>query len=295
MPTITIPRYFENVCHANLVHLDTFSSVLYNQSVDQEQVAVCITKSMFAIILKGKKNIHTEQGDIEIASGDMFFAQRGTYLLSERMNVDGEYRSLIFFMDDKYLQSFVSRNPDLIGMSKNIMPNGGIYKITSYPLINTWAESVLPVFLSDYTNRKELLKVKTEELLQLLINTDEKQHLIDFLHTFLHPEKLDLKRYMEENFILPLTIDDFAKQTGRSLTSFKNDFKEIFSLPPKQWINTRRLDRAHNLIANSNCTVTEVCYDVGFQNISHFIQLFSKRFGVTPKKLQQDSRGKFIN
>ncbi len=293
MPVVTMPRYFEKICSANVVQLDTLSSVLYNQSTDQEKVAVCVTKSMFAIILKGKKIIHTEQGDIGFSSGEMFFAQRGAYLLSERMNVDGEYRSLIFFMDDEYLKSFVSRNPDLIGMSKKAChDNGGIYKITSYPLINTWTESVLPVFLSNYTNRKELLKVKTEELLQLLINTDEKQRLIDFLHTFLHPEKLDLERFMEENFVLPLTIDEFAKQTGRSLTSFKKDFKEIFALPPKQWINSRRLDRAHTLIANSNNNVTEVCYDVGFQNISHFIQLFSKRFGVTPKKLQQDSRGR---
>lgn len=291
MPLVTLPRYFENVRSCNMVQIDSLSSVLYNQSVDQERVAVCITKSMFAIILKGRKIIHTEHGDIEIASGDMFFAQRGAYLLSERMNVDGEYRSLIFFIDDTYLQGFASRNPDLTGRYRNSLPdNVGIYKITSYPLISTWTESVLPVFLSQYTNRKDLLKVKIEELLLLLINTDEKRLFVNFLHSFLHPEKLNLEHYMAENFVLPLTLDEFAKQTGRCLTTFKQEFKTVFALPPKQWINTKRLERAHNLLTNTENTVTEVCYDVGFENISHFIRLFSKRYGVTPKKLQQDSR-----
>jgi AraC-like DNA-binding protein len=105
----------------------------------------------------------------------------------------------------------------------------------------------------------------------------------------LHPQKRDLEVYMLENFTLPLTLDGFAKQTGRSLTTFKQDFKSVFSLPPKQWINERRLERAYNQLINTENTVSQICYDAGFENLSHFIQLFGKRYGLTPKKLQQKS------
>lgn len=287
MPIITLPDYFKSISSANLVKLDTFSSVLYNQSIDQDRLDVCITSSMFAIVLKGRKIIHTERGDIEIGSGDMFFAQRGSYLLSERMNVDGQYRSLIFFIDDSFLHGFAQKNREMIDRYKETLKdNVGIYTVTLYPLLGTWVESVLPVFLSKYENRNELLKVKLEELLQLLINTDKSHQFLNFLHSFQNPEKRNLQQYMMENFILPLTLDEFARQTGRSLTTFKQDFKKVFTIPPKQWINDKRLERARNLLTNTSKSVTEVCYDVGFENISHFIQIFHKRYGVTPKKLQ---------
>lgn len=288
MAVVTLPRYFDNAVFADIVHLDTCSSVFYNQSIEQERVSVCITKSMFALILKGRKVIHTECGDITISSGEMFFAQRGAYLLSERMNVDGEYQSLIFFIDDTYLQEFTIRNRELIVRSKNSeQVHSGIYKIEKYPLLSMWADSVLPVFHSDYSNRKQILNVKLEELLQLLINTEEKDQFLDFLNAFQFPKKRDLKMYMEENFMLSLTLEEFAMQSGRSLTAFKLEFKEVFTLPPKKWINAKRLERAHMLLSNTEMTVTDVCYETGFENISHFIKLFCERYGVTPKKLQK--------
>jgi AraC-like DNA-binding protein len=154
-----------------------------------------------------------------------------------------------------------------------------------------WVESMLPIFHSDYSNRKQILNVKLEELLQLLINTEKKDQLIDFLYAFQYPKKWNLKMYMEENFMVSLTLEEFATQSGRSLTAFKNEFKEIFNLPPKKWINAKRLERAHMLLSNTEMTVTDVCYETGFENISHFIKLFSERYGVTPKKLQMDIDG----
>jgi AraC-like DNA-binding protein len=292
MAVVTLPRYFDKAVTTDVVHLDTCSSVFYNQSIEQERVSVCITKSMFAIILKGKKVIHTECGDISISSGEMFFAQRGAYLLSERMNVDGEYQSLIFFIDDTYLHKFTNRNRDLIVRSKNSeQVHSGIYKIAKYPLLSLWIDSVLPVFHSDYSNRKQILNVKLEELLQLLITTEKRDQFIDFLYAFQYPKKRDLKMYMHENFILSLTLEEFAMQSGRSLTAFKKEFNEIFELSPKKWINAMRLERAHMLLSNTEMTVTDVCYETGFENISHFIKLFSERYGVTPKKLQMEING----
>jgi AraC-like DNA-binding protein len=293
MAVVTLPRYFEKAVSTDIVHLDRCSSVFYNQSIKQEKVSVCITKSMFAIILKGRKIIHTECGDISISSREMFFAQRGAYLLSERMNIDGEYQSLIFFIDDTYLQEFTIRNRELIVRSKSSQQvHSGIYKIAKSPLLSMWVDSVLPVFHSDYSNRKQILNAKLEELLQLLMNTEKRDQLVDFLYAFQYPKKRNLKMYMEENFMFSLTLEEFAMQSGRSLTAFKKEFKEVFKLSsPKKWINAKRLERAHMLLSNTEMTVTDVCYETGFENISHFIKLFSERYGMTPKKLQMDING----
>jgi AraC-like DNA-binding protein len=275
-----------------MVDISTVASVLHNQSIDQERVAVCITRSMFAMILNGKKTIHTGKGDIEIGAGEMFFAQRGAYLLSERISIENEYRSLIFFFDDHYIRQFALRHVSLLNAHKpQDRTAHGIYKIEKYPLISHWADSVLPVYETAYQNRNQLLSVKVEELMLLLINSNQRDHFTGFLQSVLHSDKLNLEHFMTENFTLPLTLDEFAKQTGRSLTRFKQDFKAIFSLPPRQWINAQRLERAYTLLVNTNSSVSEICYECGFENLSHFIQLFSKLYGCTPKKLQQKKGG----
>jgi AraC family transcriptional regulator, exoenzyme S synthesis regulatory protein ExsA len=288
----TLPHFFKKYHPENLVDISTVASVLHNQSFDQERVAVCITRSMFAMILNGKKIIHTAKGDIEIGAGEMFFAQRGSYLLSERISTESEYRSMIFFFDDRYIHQFALRHASLLSVKPPLDSNAdGIYKIEKYPLIQHWADSVLPVYEAEYQNRNELLRVKIEELMLLLINSRQRDQFIRFLQSVQHSDTLNLEHYMTENFTLPLTLDEFAKQTGRSLTRFKQDFKAIFALPPRQWIIAQRLVRAHTLLVNTHSSVTEICYECGFENLSHFIQLFSKHYGVTPKKFQQREPG----
>ncbi|HMA64303.1 MAG TPA: AraC family transcriptional regulator [Chitinispirillaceae bacterium] len=292
MSAYTLPHYFKKYHPENMVDISSVASVLHNQSVDQECVSVCITRSMFAMILNGKKIIHTTKGDIKIGAGEMFFAQRGTYLLSERMSIDNDYSSMIFFFDDRYIHQFARRYASLLNAQQPYdRTMHGIYKIEKFPLMHHWAESVLPVYETEYQNRNELLRVKIEELMLLLINSAQRDQFIAFLQSVLNSETLNLELYMTENFTLPLTLDEFAKQTGRSLTRFKQDFKTIFTLPPKQWINAQRLERAHTLLVNTNCSVSEICYECGFENLSHFIQLFSKHYGITPKKLQQREFG----
>lgn len=287
MSVYTLPHYFKKFHPENVVDIASVASVMHNQSDNQERVDVCITRSMFVIILNGKKIIHTAKGDIEIGAGEMFFAQRGAYLLSERRSIDNEYCSMIFFFDDRFVHQFASRHASLLGTKKLPGLNEyGIYKVEKYPLLQLWADSVLPVYDTAYQNRNELLRVKIEELMLLLINSAQRDQFIRFLQSALHSDTLNLELYMTEYFTLPLTLDEFAKQTGRSLTRFKNDFKSIFKCSPGQWIISQRLERAHTLIVNTDSSVSEICYECGFENFSHFIQLFSKRYGITPKKLQ---------
>jgi AraC-like DNA-binding protein len=81
-----------------------------------------------------------------------------------------------------------------------------------------------------------------------------------------------------------LSSADMANFTGRSLAAFKRDFKKLSSLSPQKWIIRKRLEVAQLKIKNENRKVSEVCFEVGFKNLSHFSRVYKETFGVAPTK-----------
>ena len=70
--------------------------------------------------------------------------------------------------------------------------------------------------------------------------------------------------------------------TGRSLSTFKRDFKKCSALSPREWLIRRRLEAAHGLIRKGGRKVSEICFEVGFKNLSHFSKIYKIAYGVPP-------------
>ena len=87
---------------------------------------------------------------------------------------------------------------------------------------------------------------------------------------------------MLENFLYNLKIEEFAKISGRSLSSFKRDFQNIYNTTPSKWIKSKRLEYAKQLLVESDLNINQICYDSGFINSSHFIKSFKKKYQVSP-------------
>lgn len=56
---------------------------------------------------------------------------------------------------------------------------------------------------------------------------------------------------MNKNFSKDMTLGDFAHYTGRSLSTFKRDFKDVFNETPHEWIKNKKLDEAYKLITKN--------------------------------------------
>jgi AraC-like DNA-binding protein len=81
-----------------------------------------------------------------------------------------------------------------------------------------------------------------------------------------------------------LSAEDMANFTGRSLAAFKRDFRKISNLSPRKWLIQKRLEVAQMKIKNENRKVSEVCFEVGFKDLSHFSKAYKKAFGTAPTK-----------
>ena len=96
-------------------------------------------------------------------------------------------------------------------------------------------------------------------------------------------QKRSIKKFMEENYLNNLNINDYALLTGRSISTFNREFKSLYGTTPKKWLITKRLNKSHEILKNTNLNVTEVSMEVGYENVSHFIDAYKKTYGITPK------------
>ena len=150
------------------------------------------------------------------------------------------------------------------------------------PDIKSLFESILPYFDSGIKPSEELLKLKMIEGTYVLLNTDK--NLYASLFDFVDPWKIDIIDYLNENYMCDFSMEEIASYTGRSLATFKRDFAKISDLTPQKWIIRRRLEAAHELIRKGRKKVSEVCFDVGFKNLSHFSKVYKETYGVAPTK-----------
>ncbi|MEO0338911.1 MAG: AraC family transcriptional regulator, partial [Bacteroidota bacterium] len=127
-----------------------------------------------------------------------------------------------------------------------------------------------------------LLKMKTFELLFHLTQINP-----NIIHQLLPEQdpKMDLVKIMETHFTKNLKLEEFAHLSGRSLSTFKRDFKKTFSMTPAQWLKKRRLEHARLLLKKTKRKPTEVYLSVGFEDYSHFSRAFKGHFGQLPSEV----------
>ena len=180
-----------------------------------------------------------------------------------------QFKAVFLMFTDKFLRNFYCR------LDKESLPENArrskvsLYRLPSdRPDIVSLFESMTPYFNSGIRPTDELLELKMTEGLYVLLNTDK--NLYASLFDFADPWKIDIMDFMEQNYMNDLTLAEMANYTGRSLATFKRDFNKVSDLSPQKWVIRRRLEAAHALILSGTRKVTDVCYRVGFKNLSHF-------------------------
>tara|TARA_R110002049_G_scaffold290103_3_gene473382 strand:- start:2453 stop:3325 length:873 start_codon:yes stop_codon:yes gene_type:complete len=94
--------------------------------------------------------------------------------------------------------------------------------------------------------------------------------------------------YVKANFKEEITLDEIANLVSMTVPSFCRYFKKITNKTFIQFTNEYRLVHASKLLAEQNITITEVCYESGFNNFSHFNKSFKNFTGQNPSKYRNE-------
>jgi len=134
-----------------------------------------------------------------------------------------------------------------------------------------------------------LVRLKLKELVVSVLTSGRNQELAAHFRRIGASDSPPIREIMEANFRYNLSLDEYAKLCHRSLSSFKREFQAHFHESPGKWLLRRRLDHAANLLRHSPMNITEIAFESGFVDVSHFSRVFKARFALPPMAYRQES------
>ena len=91
-----------------------------------------------------------------------------------------------------------------------------------------------------------------------------------------------------------INIDDYAQKLHMSACWFIKNFKQIMGITPMQYIVSKRIGIAKNLLISSNLSLSEISDNIGYDNPLYFSRLFKNHSGVTPSEYRKQFKDKKI-
>jgi AraC family transcriptional regulator, exoenzyme S synthesis regulatory protein ExsA len=232
-------------------------------------------------VLSGKNLLRAAGETWEIGPGDTIFLKKGAGFLRHQGNE--AICLFMFFIPDAFVRVVLRELArDLPAQSPSVEPRGMAIRVKDDAGVSAFLQS-MTVFFSDRGTPPELLlKLKLKELIASIVVSQSNPGLSTYLHQVANSELPSIPTIMEANCCHNLSIEAFAKLCGRSLSSFKREFREQYGTSPGRWLLDRRLECSAHLLTTTHMSVTEIVFECGFEQPSHFSRTFKEKFGQSP-------------
>ncbi len=100
------------------------------------------------------------------------------------------------------------------------------------------------------------------------------------------------KIIMADNFSNGITPQQVATEVNMSYSWFRRIFKQYTGFAPIIYMQELRINKAKELLTNTQMMIKEIAYDLGFNKTEYFYSLFKKRTGYTPNQYREFTQGK---
>ena len=99
--------------------------------------------------------------------------------------------------------------------------------------------------------------------------------------------------YLTEHYSEDFSMADVAARLGMTESSFSRYFRRATGNNFTDFVNRLRINRACQLLMETDRYITNVCYDVGFNNVANFNRRFLQLKGMTPKEFRHQAEARF--
>lgn len=293
---VNIPNDFQNHKLYDSIKADEMTLLNYKSYSAKQKVYAFNDTNLLIFILKGQKVVYCADKKFTGKSGDLVFIKKGNYIMNQIADLEeGRYECMIACLNDGLLEQFYNQYQDFIHRAYaqgEISVHQFKQKISVF--LQKEIESLLMYFINPNQYPEEIIKLKFYEIfLNMISQGSAPRGLLNYFQELSQNNSMCFKRFMEENFDRPYSVKQFAEAAGKSLTSFKKCFKDEFDDTPKRWVNMKRLQKACSILMTTDYNITETCYLVGFEDLSYFIRLFKKSYGLSPSEYRNHKQGPY--
>lgn len=95
---------------------------------------------------------------------------------------------------------------------------------------------------------------------------------------------------MRERLDAAFSLGEMAKVAFMSPFHFNRAFRNLTGVPPLRYLGAIRLEAAKRLLLTTDMSVTDVCFEVGYQSLGSFVRRFTELVGLSPSRLRDPRR-----
>ncbi len=232
-------------------------------------------------VYSGEMVLDNGRERIRVGKGECVFIPRDHHITMYKRPCEGERYCGIFMMfTRRFLREMYGKSEFRKVSAATPKLAAEVAKLPKTVELASLFASMTPYFDPEVKPKEDLMNLKLQEGLLALLHIDER--FAPTLFDFNEPWKIDIMEFMNENYMYEFSMEELAHYTGRSLATFKRDFKKISDLTPEKWLIRKRLEAAYAMMKNGGKKVVDVYAEVGFKNPSHFSTAFKKQYGVSP-------------
>jgi len=277
MKTITLPDELNLSSSKSIVVYD------YESITEISKQQILLNKNTFSFLQEGTKEVFFDNSAFAIDNSQFLLMKSGHCLMTEKLSNDSEhYRSVLFFFSDEEVFKFLRKFKLETSNSKNLHST---YSFKYDSFIKRFVESLIDISKLSKSIQENMLKTKFEEIMLYLIALKG----LDFLYSLIANSDNQNQKFVqtiESNTLNKLTVKELSFLSNMSVSTFKREFEKNFHSTPSKWFQDKRLEHSAFLLKSSSKRPSDIFEEIGYENLSNFIQAFKIKFGVTPKQYQ---------
>jgi AraC-like DNA-binding protein len=246
--------------------------------------------------------IYVAEGRIKFTIGDKtYIAEKNNLLFINNVEsheykvLDYPYKRYVIMMKPHFIHSTV--NDSLLTSILYHRPEHYSHLISLETGTEEPLRSIIFQMLKEFREKKPLYETSLKFLFyQLLIRlyriSKDYFPFSKYENSDDHRYKtvLEVQKYIESNCTRDLNLTELSEQFHIDMYYLCHLFKEITGYTIKSYILLQRISIAKELLYHTNDSITNVGFNAGFNNVSHFIRTFKKHIGTTPYQYRKDYR-----
>jgi AraC-like DNA-binding protein len=216
--------------------------------------------------------------------GSLFIAAPG---VSHEMSAGTTGKTHLLFAGIA-LHLLADRLPDILPLWRNTTV---FYTPRADNLVSPFRQLIREVSL-DLPHRIQGIRSAIDSLVieaTRLIADDRSPRMPTFVA--MHPSILQAKELLDSQIEQKWRVSELAMKVGLSPCYLVERFTKEVGQPPHQYLLQARIDRARELLTNSNLSITTLALELGFSSGQHFATMFKRMVGQTPHQYRREQHG----
>ncbi|MFC5408913.1 helix-turn-helix domain-containing protein [Larkinella bovis] len=154
--------------------------------------------------------------------------------------------------------------------------------------ISLLIDKIIRLYRENNVMKPFFIHKSLEELIVRLMQTQARRVLIDQARNFMNTHRLAfVVEYIRNNLTKALAIDELSNQACLSKSHFFRLFKNELGISPIQFILQERIRLAKQILTNPAKSITDACYESGFNSLTHFSNAFRTIERISPRQYKQ--------